>query len=164
MLSPAIACLTETWLDKSVNDSANFIGNPYCVIVRSDRTHGHHGGIFIAFHNNFLKDIEIKCSAKSENDCVVLLTYASLTLYVVLFYLPLRVSQFYVKPIVAELRNRAIMSEVENKLQLRSSDSIQWLILGGFNYPNVQWECMTSAHSDEQTLLEFIAEQFFLPK
>ena len=109
MLSPAIACLTETWLEESVNDSAVFIGNPYSVIVRSDRTHGHHGGILIAFHNNFLKDIEIKYSSKSENDCVVLFTYASLTLCVVLFYLPPLGSQFYVKPIVAELRIRAIM-------------------------------------------------------
>ena len=113
MLSPAIACLTETCLDKSVNDSAVLIGNPYSVIVRSYRTHGHHGGILIAFHNNFLKDIEIKYSSKSENDCVVLFKYAGLTLCVVLVYLPPRGSQFYVKPIVAELRFRAITSEVE---------------------------------------------------
>ena len=162
MFSPTVVCLTETWLDDSVSDIRVFAGHPYTVVLRSDRTAGHHGRILVAMSNAFLGTISLIYYSKCEQFFVLVLSNQTLTLCIILAYLPPRGSVFYVKPGVAEDKWRIVFVDVEASLSCDQRKAVQWILLGDFNFPNVRWESISSPHSDEQKLLEFLCNDLLL--
>ena len=108
LVSPAVVCLTETWLDDSVIDNGVFAGHPYTVVLRSVRTAGQHVGLLVAMSNAFLGTISLTYYSKSEQFCVLVLNNQILTLCIILAYLPPRGSVFHVKPGVTEDKLRSV--------------------------------------------------------
>ena len=135
LFSPTVVCLTETWLDDSVSDNGVFAGHPYTVVLRSDRTAGHHGGILIAMSNAFLGTISLIYYSKCEQFCVLVLSNQTLTHCIILAYLPPRGSVFYVKPGVTEDKLRSVFADVEARLSCDQRKAVQWILLGDFNFP-----------------------------
>ena len=154
--------MTETWLDDSVSDNGVFAGHPYTVVLRTDRTAGHHGGIRVAMSNAFLGTISLIYYSKREQFCVLVLSNQTLTLCIILAYLPPQGSVFYVKPGVTEDKMRNVFADVEASLSCDQRKAVQWILLGDFNCPNVRWESISSPHSDEQKLLEFVCNDLLL--
>ena len=85
-----------------------------------------------------------------------------LTLCIILACLPLRGSAFYVKPGVTEDRLRSVFADMEASLSCDQRKSVQWILLIDFNFPKVRWESISSPHSDEQKLSEFLCNDLLL--
>ena len=108
-------CLTETWLHDSVSGIGDFAGHPYTVVLRSDRTAGHHGRLLVAMSKLPLI-IQIKSVnlllliiyfSKCEQVYALVLSNQILSLCIILAYLPPRGSD--VKPVVTEDKLRSIL-------------------------------------------------------
>ena len=84
-----------------------------------------------------------------------------LTLCIILAYLPPRGTVFYVKPGATEDKLRNVFADVEASLSCDPRNSVQWILLGDFNFPKVRWESICSPHSDEQKLFEFLCNALF---
>ena len=69
---------------------------------------------------------------------------------------------FYVKPGVTEDKLRSVFADVEASLSCDQRKAVQWILLGDFNFPKVRWESISSPHSDEQKLLEFLCNDLLL--
>ena len=161
IFSPTIICLTETWLDNSIIDTAIFSGHSYTLVLRSDRMSGCHGGILIAVENKFLSSTHIRFSSKSEIDCTFVMESPQFSVGIILFFLPPRGSRYYVNPIAVENRLQTIFRDLENEPESEWKASIQWLVLGDFNHPNVDWSSVSSLNSEEQNFLDFLTECLF---
>ena len=130
--------------------------------MRSDRTAGHHGGLLVAMSDAFFGSISLIYYSKCEQFCVLVLSNQIFTVCIILAYLPPRGLLFYVKPGVTEAKLRSIYADVEASLSCDQRKAVQWILLGDFYYPKVRWESISSPHSDEQQLLEFLCNDILL--
>ena len=112
--------------------------------------------------NAFLGTISFIYYSKCEQFCILVLSNQTLTLCIILEYLPPRGSVFYVKPGVTEDKLRIVFADVEASLSCDQRKAVQWILLGDFNFPKVRWESISSPHSDEQKLLEFLCNDLLL--
>ena len=111
----------------------------------------------------FLGTINLIYNSKCEQFCVLVLSNRTLTLCIILAYLPPRGSVFYVKPGVTEDKLRSVFADVEASLSCDQGKVVQWILLGGdFNFPKARWESISSPHFDEQKLLEFLCNDLLL--
>ena len=112
--------------------------------------------------NAFLGTISLIYYSKCEQFCVLVLSNQILTLCIILAYLPPRRSLFNVKPGVTEDKLRSIFADVKASLSCDQRKAVQCILFGGFNFPKVRWESISSPHSDEQKLLEFFYNDLLL--
>ena len=112
--------------------------------------------------NAFWGTISLIYYSKCEQFCFLVLSNKILTLCIILAYLPPRGSLFYVKPGVKEDKLRSIFADVEASLSCDQRKAVQWILLGDFNFPKVRWESISSPHSDEKKLLEFLCNDLLL--
>ena len=74
---------------------------------------------------------------------------------------------YFVSPYEVEAMLKALSNEMRTFLD--SSDfstciDLKWVLLDDFNFPDVCWDTVLSRHSDEQFLLDFISDKFYLLK
>ena len=119
---------------------------------------GCHGGILIAVENKFLSSTQIRFSSRSKFDFTVVKESPHVFVGILLFYLPPLGLCYYVNPNTVENRLQTIFRDMENQLESESKASIQWLVLGDFNTPNVDWSSVSSSKSEEQNCLDFSTE------
>ena len=112
--------------------------------------------------NAFLGTISLIYYSKFEQFCVLVLSNPFPTLCIMLAYLPPRRPVFYVKPSIKENILRSVFADVEARLSCDQSKSVQWILLGDFNFTKVRWESISSPHSDEKKLLEFLCNDSLL--
>ena len=112
--------------------------------------------------NAFLGTISLIYYSKCEQFCVLVLSNQILTLCIILAYLPPRGSVFYVKPGVTEDKLRSVFADVEASLSCDQHKSVPWILLSDFNFPKVRCESISSPHSDEEKLLEFLCNDLLL--
>ena len=146
--------LTETWLCEKVHESEKFLGSSFRVISRSDRPQGQHGGILIAAANHFssnLVDISLE-HYPFPVACALLET--ELKLFILINKPPstsgykVDVSQT-IECIHANQKNFA-----EKFTNVNSTYST--FFLGDFNFPDIDWNTMTSNNDKELSFLEAV--------
>ena len=148
--------LTETWLDENISDSEIFLGSSYTIISRSDRPQGQHGGILIAVSNHCgstLVDISLKQYPFSVGCC---LSETELKLFI-LIYNPPSTSDYKVD--VAQIIE---CIHAYQKTLVEKVGNPKWdfstFVLGDFNFPDIDWDTMTSSNEKELSFLEAVNE------
>ena len=146
--------LTETWLYEKVHDSEIFLGSSFRVISRSDRPQGQHGGILIAAANHCgstLVDISLKHYPFSVA-CALLETELKLF---ILIYNPPSTSEYKVDVSqIIECIHAYQKNFAEKFTNVTSVFST--FILGDFNFPDIDWNTMTSNNDKELSFLEAV--------
>ena len=112
--------------------------------------------------NAFLGTISLIYYSNCEEFCVLVFSNQIPTLCIILAYLLPRGSLFYFKPGATEDKLRSVFANVEASLSCDQRKNVQWILLGDFNFPKVPWESISSPHSDEQKLLEFLCNDLLL--
>ena len=79
-----------------------------------------------------------------------------------LVYLPPKGSKFYVSVSEATEKLRFVMTNFEKMRVSNCSGELHTNISGDFNFPSVNWDCMKSSRSDEQILIDFLAQDFLM--
>ena len=156
---PDLIGIVETWLDVSVSHPAVFCGLPYTVIGRFNRPERQHGGLLLAISNSLSNSIEVSDARIEELFISCLLKFESSYLGLVLVYLLPKGSKFYVS--MSE-KLRFVMTNFEKMRVSNCSGELHTIILGDFNFPSVNWDCMKSSRSDEQILIDFLAQDFLI--
>ena len=159
---PDLIGIVETWLDVSVPDPAVFCGLPYTVIGRFNRPERQHGGLLLAISNSLSNSIEVSDARIEELFISCLLKFESSYLGLVLVYLPPKGSKFYVSMSEATEKLRFVMTNFEKMRVSNCSGELHTIILGDFNFPSVNLDCMKSSRSDEQILIDFLAQDFLM--
>ena len=91
MHTPDIIFLSETWLNKDVEDSSIFPGNQYMILSRSERARGNHGGVLFAANYSFYSVTEIKEVSLPEFNFTAALQIKTGNFYLLIvgvYYLP----------------------------------------------------------------------------
>ena len=153
--NPTLICLTETWLDPSVENKSLFSNLPYCVICRSDRQKGQHGGVLIAASTAYITKTNVLFENSGSYFCSCLFQSESWYLGVILLYLPGRTSDYHVDYSIVILELQRILTEFE-KIIPSANLSSEILILGDFNLREACWDTAYSTLSDEQSLIDFL--------
>ena len=155
IINPTLICLTETWLDSSVENKSLFSNLPYNVISRSDRPKGQHGGVLIAASSAYITKTDVLFEISGSYFCSCLFQSDSWYLGVILFYLPGRTSDFHVDYSVVILDLKRILTEIERIIP-SACHSVEVLVLGDFNFRKACWDTGSSTLSDEQSLIDFL--------
>lgn len=120
--SPQIIGLTETWLNNVIQSS--YLSLPSYTIYRNDRnTRG--GGVLLAI-NSKLKS----CIVQEQSECEIL------AVDIMLLFKKIRVICVYIPPNV----DSQILKDYIKTLSSLTHNIEKYLILGDFNFPNVNWK------------------------
>ena len=140
---PEIFCVTETWLSDKFPNSA-FQLDKY-QIIRKDRGNGQdaHGGVLIGI-KDFLKPI-IEQNMTDHEVLSIFIKFNSNRLKVLVAYRP---------PGQNIIENIAFIDYLKNKLR----NTRNCLILGDFNYPDIEWETYTTTSNYESHFLNLVNE------
>ena len=147
--SPNIVFITETWLHSEILDSEIFPFSHYSVVARSDRSCGTHGGVLIALNNQ----TSLPCFASSvvnDYSCSISFISSSSYLTLILFYNPPFASQYRVSSSDIQKTVECYLSAFDG----RACEDNHVVLLGDFNYPDIDWSTGCSKFTDSSTFLE----------
>ena len=124
----------------------------------SNRPKRQHGGLLLAISNSLSNSIEFSDVQIEELFVSCLLKYESFCLGLVLVYLPPKGSKYYVSMSEATEKLYFVMTNFKKLRVNNCFGEFHTIILGDFNFPSVNWDCMKSSRSDEQLLIGFMAQ------
>ena len=79
-----------------------------------------------------------------------------------LAYLPPKGYKYYVSTTEATEQLRFVMTNFEKLRANNCFREFHTITLGDFNFSSVNWDCMKSSRSDEQLLIDFLAQDFLM--
>ena len=132
---------------------------PYSVIARADRGVKQHGGLLIVLHNNFRNNADILDTEVGDFYLSCLIRLPSTYLAVLLTYLPPKSSKFFISP---SLFQSLVTRIIPKYLKHCSTDKLEILILGDFNFPNISWDSPVASNSLDQRLIDCLTLDYLL--
>ena len=148
LLDADAACLTETWLNSSIEDS-NIFSSSYSTSARVDSATGEHGGCLILTKKTIYTDqidstVDFGCATKLYTCCQDLLLIC-----------------IYNPPFSSKFRSAAI--SIINFLShvINQNSNLPTVICGNFNMPDVNWDTYHSHSSDSVRILNFLINHGF---
>ena len=142
-VKPSIVCISETWLHNGINSAC--LGLRGFTIFRKDRDNGNnpHGGVLIA--------------VKSELNPVIQDHRSNAEILLVNMF----INNVSFK-IVNAYRSTALNSEQNVEfvdfLRMKLSHHNNYILLGDLNYPNIDWQHISSGFPMESYFLDFFIE------
>ena len=147
--TPDILCITESWLSTHV-DNACLALSSY-VIFRQDRAGGNdpHGGVLLCV-KPFLNPSLIRHSTNHE------VVFAEITT----IDTKITIAGIYRTPNMSAESNFEFVQFIRQKLH----NTRDYLLLGDFNYPGIDWDTYSSNERSESLFLEFVNENNLIQK
>jgi hypothetical protein len=160
--SPAIFCITETWLTNTTTSDSILIPQGYSISARSDRLSGTGGGVAIFTANSLNGRVE-EIQLVYDFCCANIYTINDYALMIICVYLPPQNSRYTITLCDFEdcltFCHRAFRSYIEQRAILKSS----FYVVGDFNFPNTNWAMFKSSNSREESFLEVISDFNLIP-
>ena len=139
-INPDIICITETWLEDGIQN-ANLGLRNYKIFRRDRSLHG--GGILIGVRNTLNANL---CEASIQHELIfITIKIRNNDLNICLAYRP---------PNMSPQENSNMLAHLDNNLR----EKINWLLLGDFNYPNINWINPSSNVAQEDAFIQLLSE------
>ena len=157
--NPDILLLSETWLDSNHPDMSVFPASNYNIISRSDRTNGAHGGVLLAANNSVFNSVDFtSIGVDKDFACACIITFHSTMLLIITVYNPPRSNNYAISPQTLS----SCLSEYFTLFteSFNSSNSLHYetLILGDFNFPDIDWPTYHSTKAGDLPFLNWCQE------
>ena len=137
---PDIICITETWLDESIQN-ANLGLKNFNIFRRDRNMHG--GGILIGVKNSL--NSNLKEVSMNHELIFITIKIRNNDLNICLAYRP---------PNMSPQENSNMLTHLDDNLR----EKINWLMLGDFNYPNINWINQSSNVAQEDAFIQLLSE------
>ena len=157
--NPDILLLSETWLDSNHPDMSIFPGSNYNIISRSDRTNGAHGGVLIAANNSVFNSVDFtSIGVDKDFACACIITFHSTMLLIITVYNPPRSSNYAISPQTLSSCSSEYFTLFTESFNSSNSLHYETLILGDFNFPDIDWPTYHSTKAVDLPFLNWCQE------
>ena len=139
--SPDVICISETWLHDNISNSVFCLNNYQ--IFRKDRDDGlnAHGGVLIAVKTEYNPVL-------IDNDSIHEVVFVNLRIKNKI----LKIIAAYRPPSQNSYQNELFVSFLNNRL----STANDYILVGDFNYPNIDWSSYTSNYAYDMHFVNFV--------
>jgi hypothetical protein len=120
-----LLCITETWLASDIADN-EILPNGFTIYRRDRSSHG--GGVLIAISNSLLSRL---LEIALDVELIAIQILLPITTTVACIYIP-------------PLSSVASITAIVNCINKLSSTSLNSIIMGDFNHPNIEWSSLSS--------------------